>query len=708
MHIHGSHPLCESQEGGSEPKWKEAILEPFFLSFEMDLKNRKKNIKNARFYNLIHFINFLTFLISIEMEEKKLVYADTDMKLFSLGRDVIHVASEQKVKLDAVKESCYWKVQGHKCASGVPNQPVGRKQIRQGALNRLSHILFYDALAISLESGIIQVSPTQAIDITCVILRTNLGNFEVWSEPVYHKPEIFALWLQKFSQNETLGSLYLDDPNDWYKSVCSKSRKEIMSAAVSAALHMYQQSYLTPIPAPVIKFKDVEFLDIQQPLMKQSRDLTLSIRRLADRLLFDTVLVLDARGFLLAGEFAHENYPIVMVRKAGKLPGDFHQVEYQKEYGDQDIFCISKNAIAPGSRVLIIDDVIATGGSLKAAESLVHMCHATVVSFLAVYAVFENDQLMAKELGSRLRYLCSSKNCEPKPAPSLPTPRYTHDLNKIFIVPPSMSACVGIEYQRMPISWNKFRHSSNIWFNGQSLKGKEVFVLLDPSNAREMMDVIQLLSILYRKDPAKVSIIAPFLEVSTQDRVEYKEDKHEESLALVDTLGKMIGKQTMYTFDLHCEQSRFAFHDLRDISIIEALWKKYKSENPEVIPVFPDDGACKRFGKKLKIEDPVVFRKKRDGEKRIMATDDEIVKNGHFVIIDDLIRSGGTMNTAANYLLNHGALKVDCLFAHSQFEPAAAKNMQVFHDIWTSSTCSRFVPPEWVKIDFLEVLFQNL
>jgi len=639
------------------------------------------------------------------MEQKTLVYADTDMKLFS----VIHVASEQKVKLDAVQESCYWKVQGHKCASGVPNQPVGRKQIRRGALNRLSQIPFYDDLAISLESGIIKVSPSQAIDVTCVILRTNLGKFEVWSEPVYHHEDIFRMWLKKCSQNETLGMLYLGhDPNDWYKSVCTKSRKEIMSAAVSDVLHMYQQCYLTPIPAPVITFKDVEFLDIQQPLIKQSRDLTMSIRRLADRLLFDAVVVLDARGFLLAGEFSHENYPIVMVRKAGKLPGDFYQVEYQKEYGPADVFCISKNAIAPGSRVLIIDDVVATGGSLKAAESLVHMCDASVVAFLAVYAIFENDQLMAKELGSRLRYLCSSKNCGPKSAPSLPTPRYTHDLNKIFIVPPSMTSCVGIEYQRMPISWNKFRHSSNIWFNGKSLKGKEVFVLLDPSNAREMMDVIQLLSILYRKDPAKVSIIAPFLEVSTQDRVEYKEDKNEESLALVDTLGKLIGKQTIYTFDLHCEQSRFAFHDLRDVSIIEALWQKYRAENPEVIAVFPDAGAEKRFSKRLKIEDAVVFRKKRDGEKRIMESDDKIVKDAHYVIIDDLIRSGGTMNTAANYLLNHGALKVDCLFAHSQFEPAAAKNMQVFHDIWTSSTCTRFVPPEWVKIDFLEVLFQNL
>ena len=614
---------------------------------------------------------------------------------------VILVASVQKVKLEAVQESCFWKVQGHKCPSGIPEQPVGRKQIRQGALNRLQHIPYYDALAVSLETGIIRLSSDQAIDVTCVILRTNLGNFEVWSEPVYHDSKIIALWLRKFCQSVTVGSLYLDDPNDWYKCVSTRSRKEIMSAAVTSALHMYQQCYLTPILAPKVTFKGVEFLDIQQPLLRQSRDLMVSIRRLADRLLFDTVLVLDARGFLLVGEFARENYPIVMVRKVGKLPGDFFKVEYQKEYGPPDEFCIAKNAISAGSRVLIIDDVVASGGSFKAAESLVQMCNATVVAFLALYAIVEKDQLMAKDLGSRLRYVCSGKDVAPK----LPTPRFVRHLEKIFIVPPSMNVSASIEYQRMPITWNRFRNSSNIWFNASTLKGKQVYVLLDPSNARETYDMIQLLSILYRKDPAAVSIIAPFLEVSTQDRVEYKDDNHEESLALVDTLGKIVGKHTLYTFDLHAEQSRFAFYDLRDISLIEALWKKYKSENPGVIVCFPDEGAHKRFGKKLKIDDAVVFRKKRDGDKRIMDTDAEIIKGFYYVIIDDLVRSGGTLNTAANYLLNHGAKSVDALFAHAQFEPAAAKNMQVFHDIWTSNSCARLVPPEWIKIDYLDILF---
>ena len=91
-----------------------------------------------------------------------------------------------------------------------------------------------------------------------------------------------------------------------------------------------------------------------------------------------------------------------------------------------------------------------------------------------------------------------------------------------------------------------------------------------------------------------------------------------------------------------------------------------------------------------------------------MESDDKIIKDARYVIIDDLIRSGGTMNTCANYLLNHGASKVDCLFGHAQLEPSAAKNMQVFQDIWTSNSCARLVPVDWVKIDFLEVLFQKM
>ncbi|CCX31554.1 phosphoribosyltransferase-like protein [Pyronema domesticum] len=95
----------------------------------------------------------------------------------------------------------------------------------------------------------------------------------------------------------------------------------------------------------------------------------------------DVVVGLEARGFLFGPSLALRiGAGFVPVRKAGKLPGETVQVAYKKEYGE-DLFELQKGAIKPGSRVLIVDDIIATGGTAEAAEKLVTMCGATVVEF---------------------------------------------------------------------------------------------------------------------------------------------------------------------------------------------------------------------------------------------------------------------------------------------------------------------------------------
>lgn len=95
----------------------------------------------------------------------------------------------------------------------------------------------------------------------------------------------------------------------------------------------------------------------------------------------DVIVGLEARGFLFGPALALKlGASFVPVRKAGKLPGECAKVGYEKEYGE-DFFEIQKHAIKPGSRVVIVDDIIATGGSAKAAEKLVALCGGTVVEF---------------------------------------------------------------------------------------------------------------------------------------------------------------------------------------------------------------------------------------------------------------------------------------------------------------------------------------
>lgn len=93
----------------------------------------------------------------------------------------------------------------------------------------------------------------------------------------------------------------------------------------------------------------------------------------------DAIVGLESRGFLV-GLLMSSNLglPFIPIRKKGKLPGAVESIAYQKEYG-QDYFEISKSAFKPGMKCLLVDDLLATGGSLKAAEKLLARVGASVI-----------------------------------------------------------------------------------------------------------------------------------------------------------------------------------------------------------------------------------------------------------------------------------------------------------------------------------------
>ncbi|MDP9342193.1 MAG: adenine phosphoribosyltransferase [Actinomycetota bacterium] len=93
----------------------------------------------------------------------------------------------------------------------------------------------------------------------------------------------------------------------------------------------------------------------------------------------DKVVGIEARGFILASPVAyHFGAGFVPVRKAGKLPWETESAQYSLEYGTETLE-IHRDALAPGERVLIVDDVLATGGTAKATASLVEGLGAKVV-----------------------------------------------------------------------------------------------------------------------------------------------------------------------------------------------------------------------------------------------------------------------------------------------------------------------------------------
>ena len=121
----------------------------------------------------------------------------------------------------------------------------------------------------------------------------------------------------------------------------------------------------------------------------------------------DHIAAVDARGFIIGGALAfHLREPFILVRKKGKLPFKTVAAEYALEYGSATIE-IHADACKPGDRVLIVDDLIATGGTLLAATKLFRSLGADVVGVAAVIDLPElGGSAKLREAGVRVHALC--------------------------------------------------------------------------------------------------------------------------------------------------------------------------------------------------------------------------------------------------------------------------------------------------------------
>ena len=122
----------------------------------------------------------------------------------------------------------------------------------------------------------------------------------------------------------------------------------------------------------------------------------------------DVIAGIDARGFLLGVTVAYElNLPFVPVRKKGKLPWDSISEEYSLEYGKAEIE-IHKDACKKGDRVVLFDDLIATGGTMIAAVNLIHRIGGTLVEAAAIVDLPDlGGSKKIQETGTAVYSICS-------------------------------------------------------------------------------------------------------------------------------------------------------------------------------------------------------------------------------------------------------------------------------------------------------------
>jgi len=157
-------------------------------------------------------------------------------------------------------------------------------------------------------------------------------------------------------------------------------------------------------PRPGILFRDIT------PLLAAPDAFALTVDELAAPFAdepIDKVIGIEARGFVFAAPVAYRRGAgFIPVRKVGKLPWEIEQEEYILEYGT-DLLEIHRDAVLPGERVLIVDDVIATGGTAAATARLVERLGGMVVGFaflLELAPLGGRSQLAGHRVHVVLRY----------------------------------------------------------------------------------------------------------------------------------------------------------------------------------------------------------------------------------------------------------------------------------------------------------------
>jgi adenine phosphoribosyltransferase len=153
--------------------------------------------------------------------------------------------------------------------------------------------------------------------------------------------------------------------------------------------HSIPLEFFKDYPEPGVNFIDVGCI-FDNPVHWQVAIDTLYER--TAELHFDFIVAMDARGFMIAGALAYKRaIGFAMARKPGKLPGEAISIDYQREYGSATIEI--QPARIKGERVLIVDDVLATGGTIEAAAALLRQVGKEVVGAAALFDIaFFKDQ----------------------------------------------------------------------------------------------------------------------------------------------------------------------------------------------------------------------------------------------------------------------------------------------------------------------------
>jgi len=241
------------------------------------------------------------------------------------------------------------------------------------------------------------------------------------------------------------------------------------------------------------------------------------------------------------------------------------------------------------------------------------------------------------------------------------------------------------KFCHIPITWEKFEDSKmdHIVVGGFSpvnrIRRSRVLFLADFHSNDAIMSQLHVLVMLCESFIEDLIILVQYLPVATMERI-----VKEGEVATANTVSRIlsqlppIGRPARVMFyDLHTLQQRFYLHTNALASMhtaIPLIKAEIKPSGPWPVQTvaFPDEGAQKRFGKMFAEYDLVVCGKKRVGKSRTVVIQDGDCKGKHVLIVDDIVKTGGTLAACAKALVAAGAAAVSAYCTHAAFPKNSA------------------------------------
>jgi adenine phosphoribosyltransferase len=439
----------------------------------------------------------------------------------------------------------------------------------------------------------------------------------------------------------------------------------------------------------------VNFRDMS-PLLAHPKERRQIFDQLAQAYLttrIDMIVGLDARGFIIATALAERlEVGMCMARKVGKLPGPVETVEYALEYGTNTLQ-LQLDAIQKGQHVLIVDDILATGGTLAAAIQLVQKMGGIVSGLCCLLEIpsLKGQAFLAKYTSIKCLTLDTMATEAKVETPPL---NIKQEADFTILYHPSaeplvraVGQCAGFKFDVQPISWNHFPDGYPDMKFPADLCGKRVLFFGSMFDKNQYLEQLSVMMILGRQNIQSLDIILPYFAPATMERVEVPG-----IVATADTFAQITscclspttdGIPVLSVFDIHASTTRFSFSpkDVRfwPLSAVPRVMAEMDAMvgRGNYAVAFPDEGSYKRFRGTVLQWNPqqpyIVATKTRVGDQRKMQITE--ISNGakdasgfcHVLIIDDLAQTGNTLEEFRKLLVQAGARHVSAYVTHAVF-----------------------------------------